>query len=167
MSDSKLWSVFRPDGIRPDALSRWIHAISASSNEPIWLEIALSNITVPCEPTGDREPDTLFGHLVMSLGSFSRLAPAVGFEPTTHGLTVRVFNDLTPSHSIQIDISCVKSCIKPVVSNVPMLVYSSHAIQRNLEVCGPPADPQDLEARNADTERPPIKEATSTGNGPP
>ena len=56
-----------------------------------------SNITIPCEPTGDRGSDTLFGHLAMSLILLARLATAVGFEPTTHGLTVTgvLFNNNT------------------------------------------------------------------------
>ena len=46
-TDRKRQSVFRPDGIRPDALSFLLHAIllhaiSESQNEVIWLEIALA-----------------------------------------------------------------------------------------------------------------------------
>ncbi len=38
------YSVFRPDGIRPDALSICFHAIFESPNKLIWLEIALGSV---------------------------------------------------------------------------------------------------------------------------
>jgi hypothetical protein len=51
--------VIRPDGIRSDALSPCLHAISESPNEPVWLEIALKFRLPRDTETGSRLSDSI------------------------------------------------------------------------------------------------------------